>query len=412
MRHLALLLVFCASAAVAEPRDDAAREREVPRFVVVPVDEAESARLESLYAALEAAGAHVVDRTARAGLDLPLAPALFDEALLDEPRAAMLAAKAALRELDLEAVDAHLDDALDASLRLPNPGEQRDLLTDILLLRAEMALARNKPDEARRDLRLVARLDERRLELHPGLFPPNVVDAYATARADNDAAESAYLTLLQDHDKATLVVLVDGREVAADVARSGPLDIKAGPHLVTLLAPGRVSRSVVVDLAPREPLSLSTQLFAPRADETRAAALATLRRASTEDDTRPSLVALLEGTGASTALLLVAGRAFTFTPARGRVLLAVKPDDDATRLASAALASLREPSVRAPPTTLPPEEAQESDLVTLAVGGAAVAVAVVAVTTGAIALAWALQPAEDVPPPPVPVVVTGFGGGR
>lgn len=414
MRLYALLFALVTTPAVARVSEGAASREGPPRFVVVPMDEAEPAHVEATYTALEAAGATVVGRAARSGIDLPLSPALHREATLDEPRAALLAARAALRELALEAVDEHLEEALASALRLPNPAEHRDLLADVLLLRAELALARGGGDRAHADLRLLARVDERRDALHPGLFPPNVVAAYAAARAANEDATPGYLTLGGAAADPTLVLLVDGRPVPVDEARAG-LALRAGPHLVTVRAEGRVSRSVVVDVTSAEALAVDARLFAPGADAARAEALSRLR-ALPDDDA--ALAQLLEGSDASAALVLARDEVFVFTPARGRVSL----DDasDALALARAAIEAARAPPVaassssssssRTDRTAPPPEE--ESHSIPLVLGASAVLVVVALVGVGAGALAWALQPADDVAPPPGPISVTCCGPGR
>ncbi len=407
-----------ATLAPAAARDD---DRRPPRFLIVPATGSEPARVEALYTALVVAGASVVDRAARAGVDLPLAPALYSDAALDEPRAALLAARASLRALALDDVDASLEQAWRAALRLSNPSEHTDLLADILLLRAELALARDRVGAAERDLRLLARLEERRLSLHPGLFPPKLVAAYASARADNASAAPAYLSVHADAGEAPLSVLLDGRALAAQDARAG-LDVKAGPHLVTLLAPGRVSRSFLFEASAAEPLTLEAQLFAPHADEARRAAITSLRAGPGDD---AALVRLLETTGASALLWLrdeaTESRPLTFTRERGRVALPAA-DGEAEPLARARAALVaaappvaalaeRPPTSRAEPA---PAAADADDLGALSwiLGGGALVVVVVAVGAGVGALAFALQPGEEIPPPPVPVVGTGLGGGR
>lgn len=419
MRQLALLLVLLTAPAMAQEDDATQAPHKPPRFVVVPLAEEEHARVQPLYAALEALGAASVGRDARAGLDLPLAPALYQSATLDEPRDALLSARAALRELALKEVDARLDEALHSALRLPNPAEHRDLLADILLLRAELALARGQSESALYDLRLVARLDGRREELHPGLFPPNVVTAYAKARESNTDAADGYLRLqgdaggAGDAGDAPPTLLIDGEEVPLERASAG-LVVPAGPHLITLRAPGRVSRSFLVELSGAEPLTLEVRLFPAGADEARAAALAAFAAAPDDDD---ALTRLLAVSGGTAALVLEEDEAFAFSRARGRVPLV--DEGDALELARAALVAMSPPPAvaveeipRAGTKGPPPVVEEEASLWPLALSGGVVLGALVIVAIGGGALAWALQPAVPTKEPPRPVVLVCCGQGR
>lgn len=415
MRQLALLLVLVTAPALAQEPDVPRTSLEPPRFVVVPLGDDALPRVQPLYAALEAVGAASIPREARAGLDLPLAPGLYQSATLDEPRDALLSARAARRELALEAVDAHLDDALAHALRLPNPAEHVDLLADILLLRAELALARGQSEEALFDLRLLARLDPRRTELHPGLFPPNLVAAYERARALSAEAEPGYLTLQGesgDVGDAPPTLLLDGEEVPLADARRGLL-LASGPHLVTLRAPGFVSRSFLVEVSALQPLFLEARLFPPGADEARAAALAAFTEAPDDDE---ALARLLDASGATAALVLSAGHAFTFARARGRVSLVDR--EDALALARAALEAATPPPIAAAATSpqatspTPPDEGGALGFWPLAISGGVVAGALAAVAVSVGVLAWLGQPAAPTQEPPRPVVIGCCGQGR
>lgn len=398
-----LVLPVLAAALSAAAQGGDAPDSGPLRVLVVPLAEQREGRLEELYAGLEAAGGRAVEADARAGVDLPVAPLRFSLARADDARAQLIAARAALRRLEVEAVDAALDGALDLLLSLEAPEDHKDLFADVLLLRAEMALARGDTERARRDLRLLARLDPERADLHPGVHPPALVQAYAGAREDNQAAPLGALAVLPRAPPGLVAeALLDG--VPLPLGNTRP---KGGPHLVTLRAPGCVPFSRVVDIDPGQPLLLDPFLSPLAADTARHERVARLRAGSASED---DLVTLLEITGASGLVLLSGDEVRTFSPSSGSHALPDSPD--AIALGRAALEALRQP--RAPPALPPAPEppappSTTLDPALLAVG-AGIALGVTAAAAGA--ATWYFWPAEPVTPPPRPVVISCCTTGR
>jgi hypothetical protein len=392
-----------------------------PRFLVVPLAGVDEARVTALYAGLEASGASGAATAERAGVDRPVDPAAAGPARVDEARAALLEARTALRELQMEGVDAALERAFAAALRLSSPLDHADLVGDILLMRAEIALARGRALDAERDLRLLARVDPAREALHPGVHPPALVRAFTAAREANAVAGAGYLALRPEADGAEIELLVDGARLVEADARAG-LSFPIGPHFVTARAPGRMSHSAVVNLEEGTLTALAPYLPIPGAGTQRAAAIAALRAGGDVVEHGRVLLAL----SGTSALLLASAAGHEVVTAEGAPRrLSLAPDASALEIARGAVAALRTPDPvvvvddpkdpRAPPPDPPdigPEpEAEGGAWVTVAwVAGGAAVVAVVAATTG-VAI-WAFTPGDPPPAPPRPVVITGFGPSR
>jgi hypothetical protein len=373
---------------------------ELPRFLVIPLEERPREQLDALYGALEAAGARTVDRQGRMGVDLPVDDVAFESARPEDVRAALLKAKAAQKQLDVEQVERSLEEALAAALRLSAPPSHQDLLHDVLLMRAELSLALGRAAAAGADLRLLARLDPGREELHPGLFSPTVGAAYAQARQHNAEAQSAFLAVSADAGGEPARVFVDGEPLLVGGILEGR-DVGQGPHLVTIGAEGRLSRSLIVDLADGSTLVLEPHLPVPRAGKRREAVRARLKERGHDEEALAELAGL---SGASAALLVGAGPPFAWSSAHGLVALEVAKDDPFL-LARAAVRAAREPRLLPPPGAQAPEGPAPLALA-LGAGGAATVGVALLVSVGV--LVWALQPQNPVDAPPRPVVVTGF----
>jgi hypothetical protein len=404
---LVSLLLFAAAQPAPAAGEAAAR------VVVVPLSELDPQRVDALYAGLEAAGVRTVARAARAGVDLEAEASGFRHARAQEPREALLRAKAAMRSLALEEVDAALAEGLQLALRTERPLDHKDLLADLLLLRAEVALARTRAEDAGRDLALLSRVDPSLEALHPGLHPPALVEAYATARQAAASAEPGLLVVLPDTSLDDARVLVDGAEVELTGGRAGR-SVAAGPHLVTVTARERISSSQIVQVDPTAPVLLEVFLPLPGADDARRDALASVR--ADKHDAR-ALAALCELTGASAALLVAEDLA-VWSPSTSVVALAAPANDDALAIGRATAQALRPAPAPAPSPTPPgptpgprevdtPEEGGGSlGTIALVIGGSIGAVVAVSAAVAVTAFLLSQQPAP--PNAPRPIVGDGF----
>jgi hypothetical protein len=355
-----------------------------PRFVVIAVDPGRSGEVEATYAALVASGARVVERADRAGLDLPPDGVPASNARVDDVRAALIEARARLRELEVDRAGAALNHARALAMGLEAPEAHRELLAEVLLERATLLLAREAPDAAGDELRLVAALDPGRAELHPGLYPPNLVSAFAAVKAETPA--TSLLTVTPRPAGATL--WVDGRPAAA----STPLELPAGPHWVTVRAPGRVTLTREVRLTPARAQHLEPLAAVPDAAAARSAARDAVRAGGPGAD-------LLTLTGADILLALAAGRTLVERDGRREQVRALPGQP----LAAAALAALAPRPAPPPEVEPPPPKVDEAEIWWIA-GGATAAAAVVSTVIG-FGVWYLAKPDVDVAVPR-PVVIT------
>lgn len=396
-----------------------AQKGEGPYVLLVPMHEVAPERLEELYASVEVAGARAVGPDERAGVDRPLSPSRFRPTRPDDVKASLLEARAALRRLELAAVDAALRAAEEALLTLATPDAHRDLFAELLLFRAEIALAQGRAAEALADLSLLARLDPERETLHPGLYPPRVVEAFARARAEAEAAPAGLLVIApRALPEGAGEVLVDGRPVALEEAAAG-IRVAAGRHLVTVRASERVTRSIVVEVEAGKPLRLAPFLPPPGADEQRAQLLPRLVGEAPPEEALAALCAL---SAADAVVLLEEGRARIFVPGRGLSVLDAASGDAPLAFGRAVKDALKAPAPRplspstgalvVEPSPAPPAAEAEGDpLAWGIIAGTVAAGALLAMATGA-TLAWHLWPAEKVGRPARPVVISCCTTGR
>lgn len=404
----ALLTLLVASADVAPPPAEAvAAEETAPDAagpapavatpdglrILVVAPGADEVRVEEIYSGLRAAGLSPVELDERAGIDregTPPAPLGNRE----EARARLQEAKARFRDLDLEGTRSALDAAVDEVLRLERPEESIETLADALLLRASAALQSGVDEEARTALVLLARLEPARIELHPGLHPPSLVDAYAAARIDEEARAPGDLVVRpRVAGFANAELLVDGRAVNA----SSALALRQGPHLVTVRAPGTTPFSRILEVGA-DPLVLEPFLAPADAPERRAALIARARGA-TVDDARAEALDEVAALSAARAVLYVDAKdAQLFGVGRPLEGLRVPPTSSGAVLGRAALATLQAPARR--DQGLPVDD--ELDPAFLVGSSAAGIVVVTGVVIGALA---ALLPAVVPAPPPRPVPV-------
>lgn len=404
---LTSLLLCGAAAAGSSPMPQAQQER----VLVVPLFDDESPSLTPLYRQLEAEHVAVAATQERSGVDLPLTPELHRPGSLDDARSSFVEARRALMALQVSEAEASLQETRERLLRLERPTDHRELFAELLLARAELLLARGDDGEAERELRLLARLEPHRRSLNAGLYAPSLVSHYEAARHKNLEAQRGRLRLSRDSTAFAPSLLLDGVVVDTPFGETDTvveLPVDAGPHLVSLLAPGRVPKHLIVEVhAARElALTLETTLVRRGADEARQAALAHYRETPTDTEALQTLLSLVD---ADTALLLTSSGAKLWRPAAELAGLPAYDVDDPGVLARAVAVAL-----------LQDERATQADVENSASdepwGGWAAAAAIGGVVllggaslVGALWLGSASETPVD--PPPRPVVITGFGAG-
>lgn len=335
-------------------------------------------QLAALYAGLAAARVPVVGPAERRGVHKEVVAA--GQQSLDAVKAANLEARAKWRVLDLDGATAALNKAEGAFFDLAQPKEGISAYAETLLLRAEIALTKQNASEAVTELRLLARIDPSRKELHPGLYAPALVDAFAAARSANAEAGPGFLTLTPRTERGAAVSASLDAEpivgVSAGVTTS--LRPKSGPHLLIVRAPGRKAYAARIDLRAQTPLVLSPFLASPFAERERSD-LAKLVRAGDDN----ALLPLAQRTGASAILLVDVDKrgpatlwALTLLPSDRLPLEGTK--DDPVALGAAVRRALE--------TVDATGEEEASDNFGLVLGGAAVLTGAVALTGMAVGL--------------------------
>ncbi len=274
------------------------------RVLVIGGEQAGRGPTDALYGGFAALGLAGVEREDRVGVDVGAeqVAAFTDQAHSpDQARDALLAARAAFGNFELEAAKDKLGAAERSLLALRAPETHRDLFADVLLLRAEIELASSDTAAAELDLRRVARLLPDRDGLHPGLYAPALVEAYAAARQANADAPAATAVIWPRVAGADDVQILGDGVLQAD-GRS--LTLPAGPHLLTVRAEGRVTRSTFVSLDVDDPLVWEPLVFVPEVIKARQGAVDRLRRAApASDDEKAAAAELLTLCGASWLIL-------------------------------------------------------------------------------------------------------------
>lgn len=369
--------------------------------ILVVAPGASDVRVEELYSGLRAAGLQPVDLDERGGIDREPSSSRARPGVRDEARARLQEAKARFRDLEIDGTRAALDAAIDEVLRLQRPEDALDTLVDALLLRASIALQAGVEDEARTALVLLSRLEPDRAELHPGLYAPSLVDAYAAARADEQArGEGALVVRPRVAGFRAPELVVDGRPAAVGTA----LPLRLGPHLVTVRthADGAgdddaLPFSQIVDVG-QAPIALEPFLAPADAPDRRATLVATARDA-VDATARARAFADLAPLCAARAVLYVDDTtASLWVPGKPVEALRLPPTWDGALVGRATLATLQAP-VRKDPRIVPPvEEPLDTTTIVLLASVGAVLVA------GAIAVGlYTLTDAADIKPPPPPV---------
>ncbi len=366
-------------------------------LVVAPT----SVRAQDLYRGLRGAGLLPVELDERSGVDLPVTTPLARTSR-DDARARLQDSRIKMRELDTAGALRDANAAVDTLLRLEHPQDARDLWIDVLLFRAGLLLTDGNPAAASADLVLVSRLDKKRTELHPGLYAPSVVAAYATARALGEAGPPARLIVRpRAANFAPTSVIVDGDAVQQSADQTTSADaLLAGPHLVTARAEGVQHHTQIVDLNATTPTLLTPFLGAPEAAQRRAQLVLQLRaQATPQPQTLETLAALC-----AARTLLVETEAGTYVYTRKTGVRAIRPEVDADMrdanvVGRAALTALTRP---VDPAT------EDGTLPTWFWASGALGVGVLilgSVAVGASLIATIPPPAETTKAPPRPVVV-------
>lgn len=406
--HLTVALLAAASIlnpAWAEPQSPRAVQRLPQRetldalriLVVAPERSAE--RVEEIYDGLRAAGLLVVGLDERAGVD-QAGPEPLAEGSLDEARAALATARVAFRELDLDRARDDVRRARDELLRLERPDMARELLIDVLILDAWIALQRDDSDDVRMALALVARLEPTRASLHAGLYPPSLVEAYAAARAW--AESQAPVSLIVEPRVAGFAVpeiFVDGRPLA------GSEPPRAGPHIVTVRALGAAAFTRLVSTTSGQTLVLEPFLAPRDAASLRTALLGAAATASTTGDAAAlgaALEQMAQLCAARAVVFLGAERTLLWAPTRALEELKVTPDAPGGVLGQFTLAALQAPARVAVGLAPKRDDGDAMTTLLLMVGGTG-GLALVAAAIGT--ALWALAPPSPPAPPPRPVVV-------
>jgi hypothetical protein len=374
------VLVLCALLVAAEPA----------RVLVVPADEASAARVDEVYAGLRAAGLQVVDYEERAGVDLPAGPPARLGAR-DDARDLLQEARARFRELDLPAARTAVDAAVDELLRIERPSEALDLLSEALLLRAHVITSAG--GDADSDLVLLARLDPARTGLHPGLYPPSLVDAYAAARAHAGSGATGIIDVRARVARfATPIVEIDG---VAQPPIVGALQVLRGPHLLVVRAERVLPYARIIDVGD-DPVVVSPFLEGGDASSRRVA-LVDAARVAADPVVRAAALADLGALCAARSVVFLAEPPALLHAGALRPL-DVPPGASGAEVGAAVLAALQVPvrGNRAAPVEEP---------LSLAVLGA-LAGGVVLLGGAAVLVTWSLLPPTPPPKPPRPVVIS------
>ena len=374
-------------AAVVAPRSD----RRGERIVVIADDVERASRVE---ASLRARGLVPLEPAEREGLGEGPPRRQGDR---ERVRTLLLSARGAWRRLELDTAAALVNDAIDEALALDRPEDQLAAIVDALLFRAGLNTRRDTPDDGRADLILASRLEPSREALDPALHPPSLLQAWTSARA---AALGADLHLVVvrprvvSEARVDAELLVDGKPV---VTQGGVLELRAGPHLLTVRAPGCRSISRVVDVNGTG-LAFEDVLVADALIAARQAALASLRAGDRTALTRlqTSLdVELIASIGDTSGVVVQrAGRdpqhLDVDVHAPGPVLA------DAIAAATLSLDDRDDAGV---------DPVERTSTIWWALGATGVVAVVGAATLGA----WLIWPGEPPPPPPRPATVSCCG---
>ena len=323
------------------------RTQPPPRLLVVPGQGVQMAQIDALYAALAAAGVDVVGVDGRLGVHLPPHPERFSYATIEAVTAQLATAREAYRQLELDATFAAIDQAERAFFRLRDPTAQLAIYSDLLLLRAQAALAAGQPERAQAALMLYVRLAPERQALHPGRYPPHLVQAHQKARAAAELSPTGLLSLTaRTTGGAAITLSVDGQ-----VTAPGTQLQQTGPHLVVATAPERITRAAIVAVHEAEPARFDAVLPQPGASTRRAALVQQLNAAPPPQDPGEILVALAALSGATTVLWASPARSLLWRQDVSTVALPPLTDN-VIALANATKDALRRDPIRSPDTTL------------------------------------------------------------
>jgi hypothetical protein len=364
--------------------------------VIVPAESDSVAFVDNIYGALERDGVAVTPQAFRTGIDRPPA----ESPVGDRERAKKLLqdARTRFRDLDLEAAQQSVQAAIAELVSLPRPEDQSELLVDALIFSAivigalgdDANLASSRTADIDRALRLAARLEPSRAVLDAGLYPPSIVEAFASiqlslrAERDEDPDDEAVpvmlnLQVLTAGNTGVVECLLDGNIIA-----TGSQRVASGPHLLSCRSlasrQNGAALSAMVTWSP--PSAAHVFALAPRdAAAQRTEWVAGARRG---DDR--AINALREHLGADVVVVLSDPRR-VFLADRDAELEVTSDNPERIALALSEL-------IRVEPSAVPFEA------VVLGVAGAAVAVGALA-AANVVYFVVPLSPTPKAPPRPV-----------
>ncbi len=172
-----------------------------------------------------------------------------------------------------------------------------ELMVERYLIAGLVHEGQGRPADARRDFRLVRRLDPDRRALDPGAYRPQVVALFAEAARDQGRRGALRI----EAEPRGARVFVDGTSVGrAPIALD---DVGAGRHWVVASAPGHRPRGAIIDVdarAQERSLSLVPQSPAEHAAELRRS----LRAASGAGERRAAAAELARAAGVHVLVLV------------------------------------------------------------------------------------------------------------
>jgi hypothetical protein len=344
------------SVAAPDTKGGAPMEWERATLVIVSSDSLPQDKMVALYGGLKAAGLVTVEPEDRAGVDLPLAPNLFAPTHVDGIRAELVAARAAMRQLEMETVVVHLQKAFALGGLLQSPQAYAGIYVEMLLLRAQAALATGDENTALSDLRLAQRLQPQVEGLDPGLHSPTLVDRYAQAKAENAKAEMAFMSVqerkMTGPKEENLEVFVDGKRVETPES----FTLSSGPHLLSFTRPARdgrrVDRTRMISPQPGTTTVLNVFLPLVGADRLRATAMAKLQADALGPAGEKARRQVLNLSGAQAAVILDREKGALYL-SDGRLMIIPQLPDDPLAFGRAVALGLED-------ATKPPPQKTES----------------------------------------------------
>ncbi len=391
----------------------------VKRRMLIVTPQEDLSGTDALYGALSARGEEVAEPADRYGVDQPVPPGAFDRVRIDAVRDRMVEAKAALREFRYPEARTALADAETLLLRAERPELHLALYRDLLLMRAGLDVVEGDARQAEDDLLLVSRIDPTLEELHPGLYPPPLVEAYAKVVAQAQTAGTGVVVVVpRVPPQERAAVWLDGGRVEDGRAT---LTLPAGPHLLSMGAAGRLTVTRRLDVVGGSSTVLEPFLPPEGAGQARTAARDAMRGEMFPDARQSSAETLLDTTGTTTLVWRGVEEIYVYERGRlvGPLARGKTPLDDASAVLTA-LAQAPDPVQTALRSTqsglgpvAPPEDDGTTVQVVVGVSAAAGGLGLVAVASGVAGtvgyLWWLLSRPANPEPPTRPIIISCCG---